>query len=149
MQTDNNGVHAGSAKIESASSDFLKTDGGKTKSNAIEVPSIKVRNLSDILYHLTNTLFQIGTQSASNKPGAIQRGPVEDNIKFLYVYSATINHVRRLGQKASPVYFAGFISFIIIRGVNALVTFSTIKSLLREKLFFRFISKDEAPTLTV
>jgi RHS repeat-associated protein len=42
MQTDNNRMHAGSAKNESASQSagFLKTDGGKTKSNAIEVPSI-------------------------------------------------------------------------------------------------------------
>jgi RHS repeat-associated protein len=42
MQTDNNRMHAGSAKNESASqsSGFLKTDGGKTKSNALEVPSI-------------------------------------------------------------------------------------------------------------
>ena len=40
MQTDHNGIHAVSAKSESASSEFLKTDGGKAKLNAIEVPSI-------------------------------------------------------------------------------------------------------------
>jgi len=40
MQTDSKGMHAGSAINESASSAFLKTDGGITKSNAIEVPSI-------------------------------------------------------------------------------------------------------------
>lgn len=40
MQTDHNGMHADYAKNESASSTFLKTDGGKTKSNAIEVPTI-------------------------------------------------------------------------------------------------------------